>query len=102
MTTGTTTEQDHPHLIAFTEICGLFNCTESSLISMLRSGELPGVKLGRDWRIPRQAFWQRLNEMALEKAAERRQVMADLDHTPSPTSEVPVYPRTRGRPRLPR
>lgn len=95
----------HPDLIEFEEICQLFGCTEASVVVLLRTGDLPGVKLGRDWRIPRQAFWQRVNEMALEKAADRRSAIAGLEQplhgAPSPSS-MSAHPRPRGRPRLPR
>lgn len=82
-------------LIDMTEIIRLFDCKEDRVVRMLRAGELPGVKLGRDWRIPRAAFWQRVNEMALESAAERRASMQ-----PAPVAEPPALPRRPGRPRL--
>lgn len=92
---------DCEELISAEEICQLFGCTDSSLVAMLRTGDLPGVKLGRDWRIPREAFWYRVNEMALERASDRRKAVARLDGPPASTEPVQAaYPRPRGRPRL--
>jgi excisionase family DNA binding protein len=91
-------------LIEVSEVCQHFDCTELTVVVMLRDGRLPGVKFGRDWRIPRHAFWQRVNEMALEQAAQRRadvaaqQPVAQGPHASSNPAPAHTY-RGRGRPR---
>jgi excisionase family DNA binding protein len=84
-------------LIAMPEVCEYFVCSEARIIEMLRGGELPGVKFGRSWAIPRQAFWQRVNELALQEAEERR----IENRAPLPAHLEPGVPmkRPRGRPR---
>lgn len=59
-------------MIDFDEAAALLKCEPAKLEALLRSGELPGAKFGRSWVIPREAFMQRLNELALQQAAERR------------------------------
>jgi excisionase family DNA binding protein len=59
-------------IIEIEEICALLQCTPETVQEMLRAGDLPGVKPGKTWRVPRDAFLQRLNEMASDEAAARR------------------------------
>lgn len=99
---ATRADASHPswpasELISLAEIQTLFDCAETTLLALLRSGQLPGVKLGHEWRIPRQAFWVRMNQAALERAEERRR--AETIELPPPPPEL--APRTRGRPRHP-
>ena len=42
----------------------LLECAESTIEERLLAHELPGVKIGRSWRIPAEAFYERINEMA--------------------------------------
>ena len=84
-------------LIPMDEVCEYFDCKEPRVVAMLRSGELPGLKIGHAWRIPREAFWQRVNELALEEAERRRQEEVQPVHWTSNPGEVPRRPR--GRPR---
>lgn len=50
------------------EAAKILKCTPQKLAEELCSGNLPGAKFGRKWIIPREAFYQRLNEIALERA----------------------------------
>ena len=53
----------------------LLECAESTIEERLLAHELPGVKIGRSWRIPAEAFYERINEMArqhLRQAAQHR------------------------------
>lgn len=50
----------------------LLLCTPDTVRDMLRSGRLAGVKVGRDWVLPAGAFYARLDELAIEQAAELR------------------------------
>jgi|UppTromiDAQMD018_1034420.scaffolds.fasta_scaffold00016_22 hypothetical protein len=54
------------------DLAAMFDCDEETASARLKCGDLPGLKVGRGWIIPRQALFERLNEMALEEAAARR------------------------------
>lgn len=54
-------------------VAPLLGCTPETVEDRLRDGTLPGVKLGRSWVIPARALEQRLCDLAMEQAAERRQ-----------------------------
>lgn len=47
-------------------------CSPETVAERIDTGELPAVKFGRGWIIPAQALDQRLNEIALREAEERR------------------------------
>lgn len=50
----------------------LLECAPETVAERIDSGDLPAVKFGRGWILPAQALDQRLNELALEHAEERR------------------------------
>lgn len=54
------------------EVAGELECSEDKVREALNTGDLPGVKYGRDWVVPADALRQRLVEKALTEAAERR------------------------------
>lgn len=54
------------------QVAALLECDEGVVRERAQSGELPGVKFGRGWIFPAAALDQRLNEIALEEAEERR------------------------------
>lgn len=54
------------------DLAKLFACDKETAAARLTSGDLPGVKVGRGWIIPRQALFERLNEKAREESAARR------------------------------
>ena len=97
------------------QIASLLKCDKETAEARIRSGDLPGVKYGKSWVIPRQALRQCLNEMALSEAAQRK---ADLQGTraaalekgrpstkaaaaPSPMLPTSEQPRKRGQSRRP-
>lgn len=47
-------------------------CSEDIATQALASGDLPGVRYGRGWIVPVGALLSRLDEVALEQAAQRR------------------------------
>jgi excisionase family DNA binding protein len=89
-------EVDDHNLITLAEIAKVFGCTEHSIAVMLRCGDLPGVKFGREWRVPRQAFWTRVNELSLADAAERRKSWEPAPDLPLPPRRGPGRPRIIG------
>lgn len=64
--------------ISIDEACDLLKCQPDRLMTDLRRGNLPGLKIGREWVIPREAFISRVNEMAVEHAEERRTIRASV------------------------
>lgn len=65
-------------ILTVNDLAELFACDKETAAARLTSGDLPGVKVGRSWIIPRQAFFERLNEKALEEAANRRAQQASI------------------------
>lgn len=59
-------------LLNVPDIARLLNCSECTVRAELASGELPGLKIGKEWVAPADAFYQRLNERALREAETRR------------------------------
>ncbi|WP_160310746.1 helix-turn-helix domain-containing protein [Delftia tsuruhatensis] len=59
-------------ILTVDDLAELFSCDKETAAARLNSGDLPGVKVGRGWIIPRQALFERLNEKAREEAAARR------------------------------
>lgn len=59
-------------ILTVDDLAELFYCDKETAAARLTSGDLPGVKVGRGWIIPRQALFERLNEKAREEAAARR------------------------------
>lgn len=57
------------------QIASLLKCDKETAEARIRSGDLPGIKFGKSWVIPRQALLQCLNEMALSEAAQRKAEM---------------------------
>lgn len=50
----------------------LLRCSAKTVEDHCRRGDLPGLKFGDGWIIPAAALIQRLHELALAQAAERR------------------------------
>lgn len=59
-------------ILTVDDLAKLFACDKETAAARLTSGDLPGVKVGRGWVIPRQALFERINEKAREEAAARR------------------------------
>lgn len=84
--------------ISLAEAAEFLECSEDRVLKLLRAGEVAGIKAGRDWLIPRAAFLQSVNDMALREAAARR---ASGEPAPEPVAPPPP-PRGRGRPTVDR
>lgn len=54
------------------QVAEILGCESEKAVEKITIGDLPGLKWGRGWIVPREAFNQRLNELALQEAQERR------------------------------
>ncbi|WP_432706564.1 helix-turn-helix domain-containing protein [Delftia acidovorans] len=104
-------------ILTVEDLAKLFACDKETAAARLTTGDLPGVKVGRGWIIPRQALFERLNEKAREESAARRAQQANALElaqnrgrdpktkssnalTLSPSAYLPVSAsKTRGRKR---
>lgn len=57
-----------PEMIEPEEACAALKCTLPTLQAELRAGRLPGLKIGQEWVIPRQAFFEVVNQRAKAEA----------------------------------
>jgi hypothetical protein len=76
----------------------LCQCQPGTIEDALRSGLLPGLKLGTGWIIPSRAFMDRLNQLAVIEA-ERR-----MDRKPAAAQAKAAIDKAAGRrapPQLP-
>lgn len=48
--------------LSVADICDYMDVSTFVVTRMLRAGDLPGVKFGREWRVARSDFEQYLNE----------------------------------------
>jgi excisionase family DNA binding protein len=62
-----------PEILTVSDLAELLSCDAETVAAKLINGDLPGLKIGRSWIIPKQAFLQRLNSKALEDSAARRE-----------------------------
>ena len=68
-------------------LAALLECDTATAAERLNNGDLPGLKIGRGWIIPADALHQRLNELAIEQAAQRRAA-----RTPAAAPATPQAP----------
>lgn len=61
-----------PEVFDSSDVAKMLRCAETTVEERARKGEIPGVKFGDGWIFPAQALFARLNELALEEAAKRR------------------------------
>jgi len=66
----------------------LLACAVTTVEELARSGELPGIQPGRAWVFPAGALAQRLDQMALEQAAQRRKPEPDAPPGPAAAPQV--------------
>lgn len=64
-----------PDILSIDQVAELLHCEPATAAEQFAKGVLPGLKFGRQWIAPRQAFFERLNALALEQAAERREAL---------------------------
>lgn len=82
------------------EAAAILECTRESVEAHLRAGRLPGLKFGRSWVLPVQAFVQHLNEQAVSEAAEKREggTKRRRETLAAAALQLPVRPSRRRRP----
>jgi excisionase family DNA binding protein len=90
--------------ISVDEACEFLECEKPKLMALLREGELPGVKFGKAWVIPREAFFAVVNATALQEAKQRREELAGArEHGRVMEAAAAERQASRpGRPRRPR
>lgn len=59
-------------VLTIEQVAALLACEITTVAEHLRSGLLPGLKFGRQWVVPARAFFERVNALAHEQAAARR------------------------------
>lgn len=59
--------------LSVADICEYMDVSTFVVTRVLRSGELPAVKMGREWRVALRDFEDWLNAQRLESAARLRQ-----------------------------
>ena len=74
------------------QAASLLGCATKTVEDMARRGELPGIKPGGVWVFPAGALRQRLDDLALAEAAERRK--------PAKPTAVQVWRSQKVRPVL--
>jgi excisionase family DNA binding protein len=82
------------HMLTPDDVAALFGCTPDTVRERAASGELPGLKFGRDWCFPAAALYETLCTLAVEQAQQRRQ--SQQQHTavvkPLRRREAPQLP----------
>ena len=87
-----------PTTITIEQASEMLFCSPEVMAERLKNGELPGIKYGRSWVIPFEAFMARLNEIALENAEQRRQELSRGQRTAAlPKPVMSATPGQRGR-----
>jgi len=80
--------------IGIVEACDFLKCSQLQLLQMLDDGDIPDLNFGTAWVIPRAAFFQAVNTLALHAATRRK----GIEHSPPPsaspsaTDVVPAAP----------
>lgn len=72
-------QQIDQEIFTVDQLAKLFCCDSETVASRLISGDLPGLKVGRSWLIPRQALIDRINQKANDEAAIRRNINRSLN-----------------------
>ena len=71
---GAIKKNDYPEIMNVEEVADFFRVSNQTIYNMLRAGKLPAVKVGREWRFPRDkikalVFNQGQDEQPIEFAA---------------------------------
>ena len=66
------TTQFTDELLSVEAVASALDCADTTVEEHVRTGHLPGIKLGRSWVFPRTALLQSLSEMARNQAEGRK------------------------------
>jgi Helix-turn-helix domain len=81
-----------PTVLDVAGVATLLRCAETTVEERARRGELPGLKIGESWVFPAGALTVRLDQLALEQAAERRKPARPSGQL------VPIKPKAKRTP----
>ena len=88
--------------ISTEEACDFLECEKPKLQELLREGVVPALKFGKAWVMPRQAFFQAMNALAIQAAKERQKVTeGERKAREEDRREADADLVRRGRPRSP-
>jgi excisionase family DNA binding protein len=62
--------------VSIDEACAFLECEKPKLLELLREGVVPGLKYGKAWVIPREAFFGAMNRLACSDADKLAQELA--------------------------
>jgi excisionase family DNA binding protein len=62
--------------VSIEEACQFLECEKPKLLELLREGVVPGLKYGKAWVIPREAFFGAMNRLACSDADKLAQALA--------------------------
>lgn len=60
------------NVLTVEQVATMCDCTPTTVRERAGAGDLPGIKLGRDWIFPADALAQALCSLAMEQAQQRR------------------------------
>lgn len=82
------------------EVGALLACEASTVLAMARECQLPGIKLGRSWRFPREALLQWINRRALDHTVAKtpKAVPKAIAKAPPKRKAPPSLPTLSGQP----
>lgn len=80
------------------EAAAILECTRASVETHLRSGRLPGLKFGRSWVLPVEAFAQAINALAISEATAKRDSLTKARQDAIVAIQVAPQPRRGRRP----
>lgn len=67
---GAIKKNEYPEIMNVEEVADFFRVSNQTIYNMLRAGKLPAVKVGREWRFPR----DKIKAMVFEQGQEEQRV----------------------------
>lgn len=64
---GAVKQDEYPEIMNVEEVADFFRVSNQTIYNMLRAGKLPAVKVGREWRFPRDKIKAMVFEQEQEK-----------------------------------
>lgn len=79
------------------EVAEILDCSTETAAERIACGDLPGIRFGRGWIVPKEAFSRRLNDLALEQAQERRKGREAISASAQAIKTAQQPPRKAGQ-----